>query len=43
MELAGVLGVPYSQLDATITTRDYVLYAEFYAKHKRFPGQAAGF
>ncbi len=39
MELAGVLGVPHSQLDAVLTTRDQVLYVEFYKKHKRFPGQ----
>lgn len=43
MELAGVLGIPYSQLDAHINTRDYLLYVEYYAKNKRFPGQREGF
>jgi hypothetical protein len=42
LELAGVLGIPHSQLDNMITTRDYHLYAEFYEKHKRFPGQQVG-
>ena len=39
MELAGSLGIPYSQLDSVITTREYIYYVEFYKRHKRFPGQ----
>lgn len=38
MELAGALNIPHSQLDNMVTTRDMVLYAEFFKKHKRFPG-----
>jgi hypothetical protein len=39
MELAALFAVPVSALDTVITNRDYILYTEFYEKHKRFPGQ----